>query len=352
MSGRKIAVVLFNLGGPDRPESIYPFLRNFFMDPNILRVPYPVRWFLSRRIAARRSRNEAAKNYALLGGSSPLLANSRAQADGLEQILKDRNTDADFKTFVCMRYWHPMASEVAQEVRAFNPDRIVLLPLYPQFSTTTTRSSFQSWNVAAKKAGITDVPVSGVCCYPVSEGFVQASAERILSVYEKALKDAKDYPAPRILFSAHGLPEKVVRDGDPYQNHCERTARAIVERMGIENLDWESCYQSRVGPLKWIGPSTEEALEKAGKEGVPVVIYPHAFVNEHVETLVEIEIEYREFAKECGVPAFYRVPTVSEHPAFLSGLADAVLAKSSSEGVSSLSGNRECSPEFRRCWIS
>lgn len=352
MKSPKVAVILFNLGGPDRPESIYPFLKNFFMDRNILRVPYPVRWFLSRRIAAKRSGNEAGKSYALLGGASPLLANSKAQADALEKKLESPSSGAEFKTFVCMRYWHPMADEVAQDVKAFMPDKVVLLPLYPQFSTTTTRSSFQSWKAATKKAGIDQIPTSGLCCYPVSKGFVRASARLVKTLYEKALGENEGQHRPRVLFSAHGLPEKIIRDGDPYQRQCEESARAIVQEMGIEGLDWEICYQSRVGPLKWIGPSTEHALEKAGKDNVPVVIYPHAFVNEHVETLVEIELEYREFAEEHGVPGFYRVPTVSESEDFISDLADLVLQKVKEDTVSPPSGHRECAAEFRRCWMS
>lgn len=314
---QKIAVVLFNLGGPDKPESIYPFLVNFFMDKNIIRAPYPVRFLLSRYIALKRSRNEAGSSYAALGGKSPLLENTQAQAAALQTELGD-----DYKVFVCMRYWHPMADEVVEQVRAYNPDRVMLLPLYPQYSTTTTRSSLQEWIRASGKQGF-DKPTNLICCYPTDDGFVDASVDLL----EKSFLEFQKTHAitPRILFSAHGLPEKIVAGGDPYQWACEESAKTIAakltQKLGVSSLDWQICYQSRVGPLKWIGPSTSEALAKAAQDKTGVLVYPHAFVSEHVETLVEIAEEYRHLAGELGVPAFERVPTVSTHPLFIAGLA-------------------------------
>ncbi|MCC7305053.1 MAG: ferrochelatase [Alphaproteobacteria bacterium] len=329
----KTAVILFNLGGPDSKQSIKPFLFNFFMDKNIIRLPLPLRYLIARSISKKRSANEAGKSYALLGDKSPLLENTQAQAHALQAQLGD-----DYKVFISMRYWHPMADEVARQVRNWDPDKIILLPLYPQFSTTTTRSSFQTWKRAAQKCGL-DKPTDKICCYPFNEGFIQASADNIRAVYEQARKDG--YENPRILFSAHGLPEMVIKDGDPYQWQCEEGAKKIAAALGIENLDWSICYQSRVGRLKWIGPSTEEELERAAKDKTAVIIYPHAFTQEHVETLVEIEIEYREKAHELGVPGFYRVPTVSTQPAFIEGLADNILSVFNQTPV--------CPQEFRRC---
>lgn len=319
---KKTAIVLFNLGGPDKPESIYPFLVNFFMDKNIIRAPYPVRYFLSRYIAKSRTKNEAGTSYGRLGGKSPLLENTNAQAGALQAEL-----GPDYRVFVTMRYWHPRASETVQLVKDYAPDQILLLPLYPQYSTTTTRSSVQDWQRAAREIGL-NIPTGLLCCYPFDKGFVKASAEKIAAGYNTLHQSSGQ--RPRLLFSAHGLPEKIVKDGDPYQWQCEESAREIAETLAknhdLFDLDWSICYQSRVGPLKWIGPSTEEALQQAAKDKVPVLIYPHAFVSEHVETLVEIEEEYRELAEELGIPAFARVETVGTHTDFIKSLAE--MAKS------------------------
>ncbi len=337
----KTAVVLFNLGGPDSKSAIKPFLFNFFTDPNIIRLPYPLRWMIAKLIAARRSKKEAGTSYGELGDKSPLLENTQAQADALEIMLGN-----DHKVFVCMRYWHPMADEVAKQVQSYNPDRIVLLPLYPQYSTTTTRSSYQAWKKACAKIGLKK-PEKLVCCYPAENGFVRANAANIREAYERALLETGQMP--RILFSAHGLPEDIVKDGDPYQAQCELSAAEIVNLCGLENPDWMVCYQSRVGPKKWLGPSTEEALEKAAKDSVPVIILPHAFTQEHVETLVEIEIEYREKAEHFGVPGFYRVPTVSTHPDFIRGLADMVVASQGAPDIASNVGVSLCPSESKEC---
>ncbi len=352
MSAR-IAVVVFNLGGPDRQESIQPFLFNFFMDRNIIRAPYPVRYLVAKRISVRRSRKEAGQSYGVLGGRSPLLENTQAQAHALREALRGDEAAPVFETFVCMRYWHPLAAETVAQVKAWNPDRIVLLPLYPQFSTTTTRSALQDWTAQAEKAGL-EAPTAMVCCYPGLAGYIEASADHIKSAYIRVLQETRDrgLPLPRLLFSAHGLPKGVIRDGDPYQWQCEQAARQIVQALAIDNLDWAVCYQSRVGPLEWIGPSTDEEIRRAGRDRVPLLVYPHAFVNEHVETLVEIEHEYRALAQETGVPAFVRVPTVSTHPAFIGDLARAVRAHARQEGIypaGPTGGDRVCPGGFRRC---
>ena len=342
---RKVAVVIFNLGGPDKRESIKPFLFNFFMDKNIIRAPLPIRYGLAKLISIRRSKREAGDSYGLLGDKSPLLENSLKQTEALEKLLNLEET-SEYKTFICMRYWHPMADEVAQQVKEWDPDEIILLPLYPQFSTTTTRSSFQTWDEASKKISL-DKLTTRICCYPWEEGFIEASADNIRKIYKQAHRETGK--KPRVLFSAHGLPKSVVKDGDPYQWQCEQSACKIASEIKIENLDWEICYQSRVGPLEWIGPSTEEALEKAAQDDVPVVILPHAFTQEHVETLVEIEIEYREIAEELGLKDFYRVPTVSTVASFIEGLADLVLIHTGKGGTVSQTGTPLCPKDFCEC---
>lgn len=344
---KKTAVILFNLGGPDSKEAIRPFLINFFMDKNIIRAPFFVRYFLSRLIAHRRSKREAGVSYGELGDRSPLLENTMSQAEALTRAL---NTDAghSYKTFVCMRYWHPMAPEVSQQVKDWAPDHIVLLPLYPQYSTTTSRSSFQEWDKACDEIDLL-IPTASICCYPFDDGFITASAQRIKETYEQAIRDFA--APPRVLFSAHGLPEDIIKDGDPYQWQCEEGARRIAEKTGISGLDWQVCYQSRVGPKKWISPSTEEALEKAAHDKVGVIILPHAFTQEHVETLVEIEIEYREKAQHLKVPYFYRVPTVSTHSAFIAGLANIVRREGYRTWMAPDSGKRLCPSTYCRCAV-
>lgn len=332
-SGEKIAVVLMNLGGPSGFKTIKPFLFNFFMDKNIIQAPFPVRYLLARWISWSRSRGAALDSYSELGGISPLMKNTEAQAQALQHVLDANSGGHTYRVFVSMRYWHPMADAVVSAVGAWGADRVILLPLYPQFSTTTSYSSFQTWDKASKKQGL-DIPSHKIGCYPLARGFIEASAKRIREKLDQA-------PAgTRLLFSAHGLPEKIIRDGDPYQWQCEKTAEAIVAALDIKDLDWEICYQSRVGPLKWIGPSTDEALEKAIREKKGVLIYPHAFVSEHVETLVEIEIEYREKAEHAGIPYFGKVETVGTHQDFIAALAELVQAR----GV-----KRQCPKKFGRC---
>jgi ferrochelatase len=314
----KIAVVLLNLGGPAQEADIAPFLFNFFMDKNIISAPLPLRYLIAKWIAYSRSRGAALTAYTHLGGKSPLLQNTQAQAAALEKLLRARGIEA--KVFVSMRYWQPMAAAVALQVQEYQPDQIILLPLYPQYSTTTTGSSFQNWQAVADQIGL-KTPTAKICGYPDHAGFIKASAVLIQN-------EIKIAPARvRLLFSAHGLPEKIIKAGDPYQAQCEQTAAAIVAELGIVGLDWQICYQSRVGRLKWITPSTEDALEQAASDRMSVVIYPLAFVSEHIETLVEIDIEYRERAKAMGIPYFGRVPTVGTHPLFIEGLADLILAE-------------------------
>ena len=316
---KKVAVILFNLGGPDKPESVQPFLFNLFQDPAIIRLPQPLRFLLAKLISTRRA-PVAREIYAQIGGCSPILKNTQDQAVSLEQIL-NISSETVFKTFIAMRYWHPFAAETARKVKDFAPDEIVLLPLYPQFSTTTTASSFRDWKREAQKIGLI-LPTKSICCYPQENGFIRTLAASTRQAYDEAKKFGK----PRILFSAHGLPEKIVKAGDPYPSQCAQTVEALSHELGIENLDAVLCFQSRVGRLKWITPSTDDEIRRAGHDKVPVVVVPIAFVSEHSETLVEIDKEYRALAKECGVPQFACVPTVGISPDFIRGLSELVLA--------------------------
>jgi len=256
--GRRIAVVLFNLGGPDDSSSVKPFLFNLFNDPAIIGLPGLFRTAVARLISSRRE-TSAQANYALMdfGGGSPLLAETRKQAAALAARMAQALPSDTVRTFIAMRYWNPLTEAVAAEVAAFGPDEIVLLPLYPQFSTTTTQSSLKAWNAAYTGRG----QVHTVCCYPQGPGWIEAQAAGVRA----ALDQAGDRPV-RVLFSAHGIPEKLVTKGDPYQEQVEATVAAVVARLGP--IDWSICYQSRVGPLKWLGPSTPEAIAQAGRDGV------------------------------------------------------------------------------------
>jgi ferrochelatase len=205
---------------------------------------------------------------------------------------------------------------VVQDVMAYAPDRIVLLPLYPQFSTTTTASSVKKWQEIAGKQGLS-VPTTTACCYPTHPDWVQAVAVKIGEKID-------NFQGTRVLFSAHGLPESIVKQGDPYQWQVEQTVAAVVAALNVPDLDYQICYQSRVGPMTWIGPSTESEIERAGANKKNLVMIPIAFVSEHSETLVELDIEYRHLAEEAGVPQMIRIDTVGDHPLYIAALADVV----------------------------
>lgn len=341
---RRVAIVLFNLGGPDRPEAIGPFLRNLFTDAAILRVPFVVRPILARIIARARVQ-PATANYALLGGKSPLLELTRAQADALEAALPDLAV----RCFIAMRYWHPFAREAVHEVQAWDPDEVVLLPLYPQFSTTTTGSSLEDWRKAAAKAGLV-APVVTICCYPDETDFIRTTAVRLLETITAARRELPRGTRLRVLFSAHGLPEVIVRYGDPYQWQIERSVSAVVARIADSGLDWAICYQSRATPQKWLEPSTEHEIERAARDDVAVVVVPIAFVSEHVETLVELDVEYRTLAEKRGLPGYFRVPAANAGAGFVAALAGMVRqARVRGPGLCSSSGDRICPAGFGGC---
>ncbi len=314
----KVAVVLFNLGGPDSLEAVKPFLFNLFNDPAIITVPNPLRWFLAKLISARRA--PFARNiYREIGNKSPLLEQTQDQARALQDKL-NQSGESDYACFISMRYWHPFSDETVEKVKAFGPDRIVLLPLYPQYSVTTTGSSLIDWNKKAQKAGLS-VPTQIIRDYPVDKKFIAAHVALIRDKLN-GIQNPENY---RLLFSAHGLPKKVIEAGDPYQKQVEQTCAAIIEKLGETGLEYITCYQSRVGPLEWIGPSTENEIDRAGEDRKNLIIVPVAFVSEHSETLVELDIEYREFAEKAGVMDYVRVPALQCQPDFIDSLACQVL---------------------------
>jgi ferrochelatase len=334
----KIAVVLFNLGGPDSLDAVTPFLRNLFSDPAIISVPGLVRRPLAWLIASRRA-PLAKEIYRHLGGRSPILQETEQQAKALEAALQRKGHEA--QCVIAMRYWRPFTADAVAAVEAFSPDRIVLLPLYPQYSTTTTGSSLSEWRKLARRARI-NAPQNEVCCYPFEEGFIAALCELL----DKAWANAKPEITYRVLFSAHGLPKRVIARGDPYQWQVERTVQAVLELRPIN--DHVICYQSRVGPLEWIGPSTDDEVRRAGAQRKGLIVVPVAFVSEHSETLVELDIEYGKLARESGVPDFIRVPAVRSRPAFIEGLARLVDSALRSAKPVNCAGMRICLPD-RTC---
>lgn len=342
---RKLAVVLLNLGGPDGPDAVRPFLQNLFSDPAIIGLPGLIRRPLAAYIARQRE-HEARANYAHMGGGSPLLPETEKQAEALIGLLADRIDGAETRVFIGMRYWRPFTEETARVVAAWAPDDVVLLPLYPQFSTTTTASSLKAWRSAF--AG--DAPVRAICCWPTEPGFAEAHAALIARAWDAAGQPLK----ARLLFSAHGLPEKIVLGGDPYQWQVERTAEAIVERLPERPdggaWDWQVCYQSRVGPLKWIGPSTPEAIAEAATGAEGVIVSPIAFVSEHVETLVELDRDYAALAERVNLRPYIRVPALGIEPRFVEQLADLVAgALDKPAGVAAACGTRICPERYGRC---
>ncbi len=339
----KTAVILFNLGGPDRPAAVKPFRINLFMDRAIIRAPIFVRVWLSRLIAAR-GQKAAAANYALMGGKSPLLELTQLQATALQAAL-----GGETRCFIAMRYWHPFAAEAVRQVREWRPDRVLLLPLYPHYSTTTTASSFSDWREQAAKAGLV-TPVTTLCCWFDDAAYVAAVAALVAQGIAKARAALPAGMRLRLLFSAHGLPEAIVKAGDPYQWQVERSVAAVLPQLADAGDEHVVCYQSRATPQKWLDPSTVAEIERAGRDQVAVLLVPIAFVSDHIETLVELDVENRELAHRAGVPGYFRAAVPNDDPAFIAALAGLVnRALAHGDGLCSHQGGRACASGLQDC---
>jgi len=340
----KTAIVLFNLGGPDAPESVRKFRLNLFMDPAIIRAPIFIRFWLSRLIEAS-STKDAEQNYALMGGKSPLLATTKIQANELQNRL----TSIGAKCFIAMRYWHPLAAEAVAEIAAFAPDQILLMPLYPQFSSTTTGSSLTDWREQAAKAGLC-VPTTTLCCYYDDPAYIGS----IAGLVQEAITEARAKMPPgaklRLLFSAHGLPESIIENGDPYQAQIEATTAAVLAQLSDPQPDHVICYQSRATPAKWLAPSTIDAIVQAAEDKIAVLLIPIAFVSDHIETLVELDIENAELAHRLGVPFYFRAPVPNDNAAFIDALAAlAISATARGPGLTSFKPGRACDARHKNC---
>jgi len=337
----KKAIILFNLGGPDKIENVEPFLFNLFNDPAILNLPTFLRYPLAKLISNRRAPT-AKKIYKELGGSSPILKLTIEQSNALEKNLNESDYKNEYKCFIVMRCWHPRASNVINEVKTYNPEEVVLLPLYPQYSAATSGSSIKEWLEVCKKNNYS-TKTSTICCYPTEDFFIKSHVSEI----KKKIKDLENY---KLIFSAHGLPEKNIKKGDPYQWQVEKSVENIVNNLGIKNLDWILSYQSRVGPLKWIGPSTDDIIIENSKLGKKIVLVPVAFVSEHSETLVELDIEYKELADKNGCIEYIRIPALGTNPDFINSLSSLVVNKEKNKFSESLyPPKNQCPNQFKKC---
>ena len=332
----KKAVLLFNLGGPDKLENVEPFLFNLFNDPAIINAPSFFRYLLAKFISKKRA--SFTKNiYREIGNKSPILNLTIQQSKSLEKSLLKKG---DYKCFVIMRCWHPRASEVINNIKEYNPEEIILLPLYPQFSAATSGSSINEWNSLCKKENY-NVKTKTICCYPTESNFIKSHTNLI----RKTVQDIKNKNF-KLLFSAHGLPEIKIKKGDPYQWQVEESVEKIMLELKDQNLDHTISYQSRVGPLKWIGPSTDEVIIKYSKEKKGIVIVPIAFVSEHSETLVELDIEYKKLAEKNGCSFYKRVPALGIEENFIKGLEELVLRQ---ETRGNFVSSVMCSNKYVKC---
>jgi protoporphyrin/coproporphyrin ferrochelatase len=312
---RRLGVVLFQLGGPDTLAAIEPFLYNLFCDPDIIDFPFARlgRKALAKLISTTRAR-KVQHHYATIGGGSPIRRFTERQARALEAELTSHGMDAH--CFVAMRYWHPFTAEAIAELKAANCDEVVLLPLYPQYSSTTTGSSLNEWQRLFRG----NVPVHNVGPFYRHPMYLDAVVEKV----EEALSRFARPKLPEIVFSAHSIPMSIVAKGDPYQLQIEETVRLLMERAGWSNRH-RLCYQSKVGASKWLQPSLHRTLrDLAGERVREVCIVPVAFVSDHVETLGEIDHEAREEARRLGITHFEMSSGLNDSPKFISALGELV----------------------------
>ncbi len=313
---RRVGIVLFQLGGPDTLEAIEPFLYNLFCDPDIIDFPFARigRKPLAKLISTTRAR-KVQHHYATIGGGSPIRKHTERQARSLEAELQRQGVDA--RCFVAMRYWHPFTAEAIAQLRAADCDEVVLLPLYPQSSSTTTGSSLNEW----RRLFSDEMPVCCVETFYRNTTYLDAIVEKV----NEALERFPEPHRPEILFSAHSVPMSVIEKGDPYQKQIEETVRLLTERGGWDNRH-RVCYQSKVGASRWLQPSLRSSLEVLAREKVrEVCVVPVAFVSDHVETLGEINHEAREQAQHLGFTQFEMSAGLNDSPKFIQALGQIVL---------------------------
>ncbi len=327
---KKIAVVLLNFGGPPSIDKVWKFLFVFFRDRNIIPLRNPWRFFIALFISLKRA-SEAKKIYRLMGGKSPILKHTQQQAEAL-QVELNSQSEIEYRVFVNMRYSFPMSDTVVHEVLDFNPKEIILLPLYPQYSTTTTLSSIEHWYKYWNKIQH-DAKIRTVCCYYDQSNFLSTCR----NIIESDLR--KSYGKTKILFSAHGLPVSVIKKGDPYQWQIETCVQHIMKSLTTQYV---ICYQSKATPVEWLTPSTEDSIIQAYKDGFEtIIVVPIAFVSEHAETLVELDIEYKELADKIGIKHYIRSPALNTNPEFIKCLAQMCTLHKCT---------RSCPKHIKLCW--
>ena len=316
-SDQRIGILLFNLGGPETLNEVRPFLFNIFVDPDIIRLPWralqkPLAWLISTQ-RHKKSRSY----YEQIGGGSPLRRITEEQARALEQSLANRGIDA--KAYVGMRYWHPFIEEALEQIRRDQIDRLVVLPLYPQFSVSTTGSSLNRMQAIAAETGHLLPPTSVICSYEADPNYIEAMAD---AAGEELARFPDQEPShTHILFSAHSVPVKYITDGDPYLDHTKRTVELVMRRVGADR-PYTLSFQSKVGPVEWLTPATNETIPRLAREGVTqLMLVPVSFVSEHSETLYEMDILYRDVAAQAGIVHYRRVPTMNCRPRFIDALA-------------------------------
>ncbi len=314
----KINVILFNLGGPSDLKSVRSFLFNLFNDSLIIRLPGFFRLCLAWLISTLRTK-KAQHIYSLINGKSPILENTEKQGKALLNALSKLGYE-NVEIHTVMRYWNPRAKDVINTMEWNMNQETLLLSLYPQYSTTTTLSSMYEFISLAQKK-YPNFKYTKIGCYPILPGLIQYYTKAISNVIS-----SNSLEKPHILFSAHGLPIDVIQDGDPYQHHVQQTILAIqsqLELLHSEIFTYE-CYQSKVGLKKWLTPSTEHLIQELSKQDKNIIVVPIAFVSEHSETLVELDIEYREIAHEYGAKSYHRIATPSDDEGFIQSLAQLI----------------------------
>jgi protoporphyrin/coproporphyrin ferrochelatase len=315
----KVGVVLLNLGGPDSLEAVEPFLFNLFNDPEIINFPlsFLFRKRLAKLISTRRAPS-IQEQYKEIGGKSPIVDLTNKQAEILERKLREKGIDA--RVYVAMRYWRPFTEDA---IAKDGIKRVVLLPLYPQFSKATTGSSFKEWERQA--ARLNGIETARVEHYYDFAPYLDSIIERINQTFEKFPAEKRD--DVHILFSAHGTPMKLVREGDPYSGQICETVSAVKERGGWTNAH-TLCFQSKVGPQKWLTPATPDVIEELAAKGVKnMLVVPIAFVSDHLETLFELDHEYGRLAREKGVEQYEVMEGLNDSELFAESLAQLVLGK-------------------------
>jgi ferrochelatase len=317
----RVGVLLLNLGGPEQLEDVRPFLFNLFADPEIIRLPVPwlqkpLAWLISNSRA-----KQSQQNYSQIGGGSPLRRITEQQATALQQSLETAGQPADI--YIGMRYWYPFTEEAIARIKRDRIEELVVLPLYPQYSISTSGSSFRLLQKLWKEdPSLERIRYTVIPSWYARPGYVRAMAELIAQELDQLPDPSKGH----VFFSAHGVPVSYVEEnGDPYQREIEHCVDLIMQALGRSNQH-TLAYQSRVGPVEWLQPYTEDAIEELAEQGVnDLVVVPISFVSEHIETLQEIDMEYREIAEEAGIETFRRVPALNTHPGFIDDMAKMVM---------------------------